>query len=64
MPQVQVRRSGIEPRFDSQRSAGREPFPQIGLDQQVICAATNDLDLSVYSRHTVTNFIMWERALF
>ena len=45
MTQVQVGRGGIEPGLHPQRTAGLEFFDEILLDQQLIAAALEDIQL-------------------
>src|SRR5690606_7094585 len=51
--EMQVGRRGIEAGLDPQRAPGAQLLAQLGLDQQLVRAAPDDLDLSFDGFHAV-----------
>lgn len=53
MPQMQIGRRGVKASLDTQRAAGLEPLPQIGLYQQLVSTALDQCQLGLNVAHRI-----------
>jgi hypothetical protein len=53
MPEMQIRRRGIESRLDPQRPSGLQPVKQFGFDQQFFRAPPDLPELFFHRAHAI-----------